>query len=97
MLNATMYQGKRCTSQPGTKLTTASTAIAHGGSSSEAARKTTRLGWKEKFAGAKTSNRFPTAQSRTAMTSSGTSSDGPGSSNSSAVTAPAASARIAGM
>src|SRR5215207_561594 len=59
MLNATMYQRNRCTIQPGRKLTTAGMTMAHGGSSSAAPRKMTRLGWNEKFAGAKTSNRLP--------------------------------------
>src|SRR4051794_34261355 len=62
----------------------ASAPTAHGGSSSAAAKKTIRLGWNEKLAGANTSKRFPAAQSPSASASRN------GSSGTSAPTACAA-------
>jgi hypothetical protein len=47
MLKAAMYHRKPWTTQPGRKQTIARTAVAHGGSSTAAQKKKTRLGWNE--------------------------------------------------
>jgi hypothetical protein len=55
------------------------------------------LGWKEKFAGAKTSNRLPAAQRAAAIASSAGSIGGPESIRVEITRAAAASARTPGM
>ena len=97
MLKMTMYHRNRCTSQPGRKQATAKTPTDHGGRSREAPRKMIRFGWNEKCAGAKTSNRLPTAQSAAATMSKVGSSWGPAPTASSTASAPAASTTTPGM